>query len=215
MLKKWKDELTDYEKEILVDPAALKLAQGEVDLFVQAWDYSRRRGGDGNRTLIQHKFVVDTIPPAIRPVSRMHNVNVGGSGLIVYQTSSDALESGVFVNELFFPGFLSGDQSSEGICVCFFAVPPQESREIRFAYELPSSILEKKDDAHHYSLLIQKQAGTKALPVQVTVELPPGVELATAEPEPSTVEGNVVRYQLSLSTDRQIEFSYHQLTGWR
>ena len=113
----------DYKKEILVDPSALRLAQGEVDLFVQVWDYSKRSGGDGNLTLIQHKIVVDTIPPAIRPISRMHNINVGGSGLIVYQTSSDTLESGVFVNKLFFPGFLSGDESKKGICVCYFAVP--------------------------------------------------------------------------------------------
>ena len=91
----------------------------------------------------------------------------------------------------------------------FFVVPPQESKEIRFAYEQPSSILEK-DGVHRYSLLIQKQAGTKSLPVQITVELPPGVELVTAEPEPSTVEGNTVRYQLSLATDRRIELIYHQ-----
>jgi hypothetical protein len=113
----------EAEKEILVDPAALKLAQGEVDLFVQVRDYSKRSGGDGNLTLIQHKFVVDTIPPAIRPISRMHNINVGGSALIVYQTSSDTLQSGVFVNELFFRGFPSGDESGKGIGVCFFAVP--------------------------------------------------------------------------------------------
>jgi hypothetical protein len=113
----------DYEREILVDPSALKLAQGEIDLFVHVWDYSKRRGGDGNLTLIHHKFVVDTIPPAIRPISRMHNINVGGSGLIVYQTSSDTSESGVFVNELFFPGFPSNGESNKGICVCYFSVP--------------------------------------------------------------------------------------------
>jgi hypothetical protein len=113
----------EYEKEILVDPSALKLAQGEIDLYVQVWDYSKRSGGDGNLTLIQHKIVVDTIPPAIRPISRMHNINVGGSGLVAYQTSSDCSESGVFVNDLFFPGFLSGGESNKGICVCYFAVP--------------------------------------------------------------------------------------------
>ena len=130
----------DYQKEILIDPAALKLAQGEVDLFVHVWDYSRRGGGDGNRTLIQHKMMVDTIPPAVRPISRMHNVNVGGSGLIVYQTSSDALESGVFVDDLFFPGFLSGDESKKGICVCYFAVPHKTESK-------PSVALWAKDKA--------------------------------------------------------------------
>jgi hypothetical protein len=90
----------------------------------------------------------------------------------------------------------------------FFVVPTQESKEIRFAYELPD-ILESTGDGYRYSLLIQKQPGTKALPVQVTVELPPGVELVATEPEPSLVEGHILRYQLSLATDRRIELVYH------
>jgi hypothetical protein len=89
----------------------------------------------------------------------------------------------------------------------FFVVPTQESKEIRFAYELPD-ILESTDDAYRYSLLIQKQPGTQALPVQVTVELPPGVKLVATEPEASLVEGHILRYQLSLATDRRIELVY-------
>jgi murein DD-endopeptidase MepM/ murein hydrolase activator NlpD len=113
----------DYQKEILIDPLALKLAQGEVDLFVHVRDYSRRGGGDGNLTLIQHKMIVDTIPPAIRPVSRMHNINVGGTCLIAYQTSSDAVQSGIFVNDLFFPGFTGNADAQKGIRLCYFPLP--------------------------------------------------------------------------------------------
>ncbi len=91
----------------------------------------------------------------------------------------------------------------------FFVVPPQESKEVRFAYELPPDILDSTGDAYRYSLLIQKQAGTMALPVQVTVELPPGAELLAAEPPPSVVEGNTLRFQLSLATDRQLEVTFH------
>jgi hypothetical protein len=90
----------------------------------------------------------------------------------------------------------------------FFVVPPQESKEVRFAYELPAGVLESTGDAYRYSLLIQKQPGTKALPVQVTVELPLGTELLAGEPEPSAVEGNILRYHLSLATDRRIEVRY-------
>jgi hypothetical protein len=92
----------------------------------------------------------------------------------------------------------------------FFVVPPQESKEIRFSYELPD-ILEKTGDSYRYSLLIQKQPGTKALPVQVTVELPPGAEWVAVDPEPNAVEGNTLRYQLSLAIDRHIEVIFH----WR
>ena len=111
-----------FDTEFSIDPAKLNLAQGRVDLKISVWDYSRRRGGDGNRSLVEHKMMVDTIPPAIRAISRMHYVNVGGTGFVVYQASSDEVGSGLFVNDLFFPGFkVKG--SEEGYHVCYFAVP--------------------------------------------------------------------------------------------
>jgi murein DD-endopeptidase MepM/ murein hydrolase activator NlpD len=112
-----------YEQEIFVDPAELKLSQGRVDLLVSVWDYSRRGGGDGNMAVGEHKMIVDTIPPALRSVSRMHNINKGGSGLVIYQTSSDTEQSGVYVDDLFFSGFPVDAKSQEGIHVCYFALP--------------------------------------------------------------------------------------------
>jgi murein DD-endopeptidase MepM/ murein hydrolase activator NlpD len=117
------------DKDFEIDPLALKLAQGEVDLQVQAWDYSRRGGGDGNLSVVLHKMIVDTLPPSIRAVSRMHNINVGGSALVIYQTSSDSTESGVFVDEIFFPGFPDRQNSQKGIYHDYFALPHDTSSQ--------------------------------------------------------------------------------------
>ncbi len=117
-----------YEAEFSVDPSELNLAQGRVDLNVRVWDHSRRRGGDGNISMLQHKMIVDTIPPAIRAVSRSHYINAGGTCLVVYQTSSDSVKSGVFVDESFFKGYPAGDASKEGYHVCYFAAPPIEKQ---------------------------------------------------------------------------------------
>lgn len=117
------DGVHHYEKKLSLDPLALKLAQGEVELQLQAWDYSKRGGGDGNLSVLRHKMIVDTIPPNVRALSRMHNINVGGSGLVVYQTSSDSIESGVFVDERFFMGFPDPEHSQRDIHHCYFAVP--------------------------------------------------------------------------------------------
>ena len=106
-----------------VDPFALNLAQGRVVLTVRAWDYSKRKGGDGNLSLFEHKMVVDTIPPALRTISRLHYVNVGGSGLVIYQTSSDAVKSGLYVDEIFFPGYPLTIDAKEGNRACYFAIP--------------------------------------------------------------------------------------------
>jgi hypothetical protein len=112
-----------FETRLEIDPVQLNLAQGRADLMVSAWDYSRRSGGDGNVTLLEHKMIVDTIPPAIRSLSSLNYFNTGGSGLVVYQASSDAVKSGVFVNDLFFPGFPAAEGSHEGAHVCYFALP--------------------------------------------------------------------------------------------
>jgi hypothetical protein len=112
-----------FETRFAVDPSRLNLAQGRADLYVSAWDYSSRSGGDGNLSIFEHKMTVDTIPPAIRSLSSLNYVNVGGSGLVVYQTSSDATKSGLFVNETFFPGFPPGEGFEEGMHVCYFGIP--------------------------------------------------------------------------------------------
>jgi murein DD-endopeptidase MepM/ murein hydrolase activator NlpD len=115
--------LREYAAEFAIDPSRHDLAQGRVDLHVHVWDFSRKGGGDGNHAVAHHKMIIDTIPPAIRAVSRMHNVNLGGVGLIIYQASSDTKESGIFVEDHFFPGFAIDGVSMKGIHHCYFALP--------------------------------------------------------------------------------------------
>ena len=116
-----RDGSRQYRKEVSIDPLALKLTQGALNMTLQVWDYARK--GGGNLTTIQHKSIVDTVPPSLRAISRMHNVNVGGVGFAVYQTSPDAAASGVLVDDLFFPGYPDPDQAEKGIHHCYFAIP--------------------------------------------------------------------------------------------
>ena len=119
-----RDGVAEFSKEFSLDPVNLNLAQGRVDLEVSVRDYSRRGGGDGNLSMVQHKMLVDTIPPAIRAISRLNYINMGGTGLVVYQASSDSVKSGIYVNEKYFPGFPAEEESTvEGLHVCYFAIP--------------------------------------------------------------------------------------------
>ncbi len=133
-----------FEQEITIDPISLHLAQGRLDINIQVWDYSRRGGGDGNMTLVHHKMTVDTLPPSIRAISRMHNINRGGSGLVVYRTSSDTVESGVYVNDIFFPGFPMNKGEKKGVYVSYIAVPYDSSLD-------PGIYLWAKDGAENTS----------------------------------------------------------------
>jgi len=112
-----------FKTEVLIDPRKLSLAQGRVDLYARVWDYSRRNGGDGNLSVSHQKLSVDTVPPAIRVISRLHYINMGGTGLVIYRVSSDTDQSGVFVNKYFFPGFPATSGKEEGTRVCYFAIP--------------------------------------------------------------------------------------------
>ena len=111
-----------FDMEFSIDPSRFRLAQGSVDMEVRVWDHSKRRGGDGNLSVLQHKAIVETLPPTIRAVSRMHYVNQGGAGLVIYQASSDTVESGLFVDTTFFKGFPKEQESQEGLHVCYFAI---------------------------------------------------------------------------------------------
>ena len=111
-----------YMIEFSMDPKKLNLEQGDAKLKIRVLDYSRKNWGDGNLSLLEHTITVDTIPPAVQAISRIHRINLGGSGLVVYTTSADTTESGVFVNDLFFPGFPAGESSDEWRHVCYFAV---------------------------------------------------------------------------------------------
>jgi murein DD-endopeptidase MepM/ murein hydrolase activator NlpD len=113
----------DYEKEFVIDPQSLRLAQGSMDINIQVWDYSRKNGGDGNTTVVSHSMVIDTMPPTIRPLSQMHNINQGGTGLVVYKASLDTLESGVYVDDLFFKGYPAANDPKNDNYVAYFAIP--------------------------------------------------------------------------------------------
>lgn len=117
-----------FDTVLSIDPSEFN--QGRAELEVYAWDYSRSSGGDGNLTIAEHKMTVDTIPPALRLVSQLNYVNKGGTGLIVYQTTSDAIKSGLYVGERFSPGYPSGQIPEQGMHVCYFGIPVNAIKDV-------------------------------------------------------------------------------------
>jgi len=115
--------LNRFDSAFSINPEELKLNQGAIELQVHIRDCSKRNAGEGNLSKFQHKMVVDTVPPSISPLSRLHYVNVGGAGLVVYRASSDAIESGLSADNLFFKGFPVHDETQGGYYVCYFAIP--------------------------------------------------------------------------------------------
>jgi len=95
------------------------------------------------------------------------------------------------------------DAGGKTIFTTFLVVPASESRTIRFIYSIPD--LQSKE----YRLLVQKQAGTDAVPLTVRVVLPPGTHILSSQPEPQTEAQGVVSYDLKLKSDRRLILKLH------
>ena len=118
-----KNGIHAFGEEFTLSPKQLNLVQGQANLIIEIHDFSKRRGGDGNLTILEHKMIVDTIPPSMTALSRSHNVNIGGSGLIIYRVSTDTRESGVLINNMLFKGVPCTNDSQPGIYLCYFSFP--------------------------------------------------------------------------------------------
>ncbi len=106
---------------ILIEPRKLGFSDGKAILRTAAWDYSWRGWWHGNKTYIETSLLIDTNPPDIEVLTRMHNISQGGSGLVIYKISETCPENGVFVGENFFPGHL-GYFEDDTIYIAFFAL---------------------------------------------------------------------------------------------
>lgn len=90
------------------------------------------------------------------------------------------------------------DEHGKTVFAAFFVVPAGETHTIRFNYRIP------KLDGDEYRLLVQKQAGTKAVPLTVRIVLPPNVRVLSADPKPHSAQQGVVLYYLDLQRDRSL-----------
>jgi murein DD-endopeptidase MepM/ murein hydrolase activator NlpD len=110
-----------------VDPQSLGIKDGQATLRIAVWDYSWRNWLRGNKAYLEKEITVDTQPPKIEVLTRAHNVNQGGAGLIIYKVSEACLRSGVQVDRNFFPGH-TGFFQDPNMVLAFFALSYQQGR---------------------------------------------------------------------------------------
>ena len=96
-------KIHESSTKIKIEPAKLGFSDGEAVLRMVVWDYSWRDGWHGNKTYLEKKMTIDTRSPEIAVVSRALNINQGGAGLVIFNTSEVCPQSGVVVGGNFFP----------------------------------------------------------------------------------------------------------------
>ncbi len=106
---------------IPVESRRYGMKDGEALIRIMVSDYSWRGWNRGNVFYEEKKVVIDTKPPQVQVLTKRHNVERGGSGLVIYKVFEENVKSGVMVGENFFPGH-SGMFENPDIYAAFFAL---------------------------------------------------------------------------------------------
>ncbi len=104
-----------------IDAAALGLGEGEAVLRIVASDQSWRNGFKGNQAVLDIKSRVDITPPVIALRSTVHNIRMGGAGLISFALNEEPVRAGVAVGKRFFPAYAI--EGKENSYITLIAVP--------------------------------------------------------------------------------------------
>ncbi|MGW8312070.1 MAG: M23 family metallopeptidase [Desulfuromonadales bacterium] len=95
------------------------LQEGPVELQVSAADRAYFGLGQGNIGEQALSYTIDNKPPQVGVLSVQHNINQGGSALVVYTVSEEVKQTGVRVGEFIYPGHMQ----ASGVYLCLFAFP--------------------------------------------------------------------------------------------
>jgi len=118
-------EIKSKSLNIPFEPEKHEFSDGKAILRLAVWDYSWRGWWQGNQVYVEKNLTIDTQPPEIEMISRVHNLAQGGSGLVIYRTSEDCRLTGVQVGDNFFPAHIGYYQDSR-IRLAFIGIGYQQ-----------------------------------------------------------------------------------------
>jgi len=111
-----KEGVRKKEFKLNMKPKSLGLKDGAATLIISAKDHSLF----DNEIKSERKVTIDTHPPVIEIRSSNHYVNIGGSCLVLYSVSKDAVTSGILVGDIFFKGY---PLTKDRLYAAYFALP--------------------------------------------------------------------------------------------
>ncbi len=126
------------------------MTDGEASIRIRVSDDSWRGWNTGNILNIEKKVIIDFKPPKVDILTRHHNIEKGGSGLIIYQLFEEDIKSGVQVGDNFFPGY-PGLFDDKNIYTAFFALSDMQGPGTRLSVTAkdPAGNITRRG-FHHY-----------------------------------------------------------------
>jgi len=174
----------------------------ELEQCIQGWPYDRPYGQVSYEELMNHcywDYLRVYVPLGSRLLSATSNPLPPGS-LWAKKYGGAGRDTTLIESQ--------PNSSDKEVLATFFVVPPQEEHRQKFVYTLPGDLVRQEGDIYTYTLFVQKQPGVKALPLEVTVVLPPGARVVATEPPPATAESNTLTFRLTMNTDQQVTVQF-------
>jgi murein DD-endopeptidase MepM/ murein hydrolase activator NlpD len=112
------------------DLAGLGVPQGPAQLFVEAETRAWHLLGGTRRATATRELTIDTVPPHVDLLTTQHNMRLGGTSLVLFRVSPDAVDAGVAVGDYYFPA-VRGYFADPAAVLALFAVPQNLSTDAR------------------------------------------------------------------------------------
>jgi hypothetical protein len=162
------------------DPAPRYGADYIADMHRCYWDYLRVYVPEGSRLTVA--------TPAPLPEASLYHRKWGRAGRETLTIGPPELGKQVFA--------------------VYLLIPRGESREQRFQYGLPQGAVRREGEDWVYALKVQKQPGSRAWPLTVTIVLPEGAHSIASDPAPTEQRGSEIIYRWRLDRDRTLQIRY-------
>jgi len=85
-------------------------------------------------------------------------------------------------------------------------IPAGQERILQLVYRLPPTVLRSEGGIETYRLVVQKQPGSPAYPLRVSIDLPAGAQLLSATPPLTAQNGQTISFSVE-AVDRDTAFS--------
>jgi hypothetical protein len=98
-------------------------------------------------------------------------------------------------------------EDGKAVLARFFLLPLDAKKELAFTYAVPLAA-NTGGDFYEYRLFVQKQPGTRAIPLTITIHPPPGLKIVSTEVDGGQLGGEPNRIVTDLREDREIVVRY-------
>lgn len=132
------------------DVKKLGISDGKAILKVMVRDNSWRGWFHGNKTSIEKEILIDSRPPEISVLTKVHHLNQGGAGLVIYRLSEPAV-NGVMVGDIFYPG-QAGYFSNQNIYLAFIAIGYKQGPKTEIFIKAKDEAENEARAGFHYSI---------------------------------------------------------------